>query len=824
MKKQNKRLNTFIALLLMLVTMTAIFSISVAALSTKWDVKAVEKISQTDAQIKARVNFSEKVKCTQAGFYFGSSKDNLKKNSKYDSISYTGKYLDMWFLMSKYGQKLKADTTYYYKFYVIAQGKTYYSSVMSFKTLPNTASSLKTTWDIKAVEKLSKTDAQIKARANFSKSVKCTQAGFYFGTDKDNLKKNSKYDSINYTGKYLDMWFLMSKYGQTLKAGTTYYYKFYVIADGKTYYSDIKSFTTKPDETTTQKPTTPDLKTWWEIGVDDITNNSATIKMVVSVSDWVSFTESGFYIGTSESNMVKKTKQFSSGVTDTILSSNFKTSDYGVTLNFGTKYYYKAYVVADGKIYYSNVDSFTTKNEIEGKPTDQISHSYTVSASEITYDNAKISSKVTFSRNVKIAEKGLYIGTAKNALDKCCSEAISATGNSLSFTYDVSKYCKLKANTTYYYQTYVVANGKVIYSPEKSFTTAKNTALVWPVKDSNSITQGFHKGSIDIGGSGKNIIAAMGGTVYKIYTCTQNHYESGKYGDCGGFGTGLIIKGDDNRYYWYAHMKAKSIPSGIKKGSYIKQGQSIGKVGNTGYSAGAHLHFGIATNSDIYTKKYWVDPISEVYSDKKLSYFKNISTSNISSTDAKISATTIKTSFDSVGFYIGTNKTSMKRYNEKASGLVSNIYYQMSKWYGKLKANTTYYYKFYVVVNGKEICSDIKSFKTTNASSTVNSSWSVKSIEKLSKTDAQIKARVNFSKSVKCTQAGFYFGTSKNNLKKNAKYDSISHKGTYLDMWFLMSKYGQKLKAGTTYYYKFYVVADGKTYYSEVKSFTTKSK
>ena len=207
-----------------------------------WNVKNIEKLSQTDAQIKARVNFNKRVKCTQAGFYFGTSKDNLKKNAKVDNINYKGTYLDMWFLMSKYGQKLKSGTTYYYKFYVVADGQTYYSSVQSFKT--KEASVVKS-WNVKSIEKLSKTDVQIKARVNFNKSVKCTQAGFYFGTSKDNLKKNAKVDNINYKGTYLDMWFLMSKYGQKLKSGTTYYYKFYVIADGVTYYSSVQSFKTK---------------------------------------------------------------------------------------------------------------------------------------------------------------------------------------------------------------------------------------------------------------------------------------------------------------------------------------------------------------------------------------------------------------------------------------------------------------------------------------------------------------------------------------------------------------------------------------------------
>ncbi len=798
-----------VAVLMLIITLSTIFSTAAFALSASWDIKSIANLSQTDAQIKARVNFSEKVKCTQAGFYFGTSKDNLKKNAKYDKINYTNTYLDMWFLMSKYGQKLKANTTYYYKFYVVAKGKTYYSPVKSFKTLPN----LSTSWDIKAIEKLSQTDAQIKARANFSKTVKCTQAGFYFGTTEDNLKKNAKYDSINYTGSYLDMWFLMSKYGQSLKAGTTYYYKFYVVADGKTFYSPVKNFTTKAAST----PVQPKLKASWTVSADKITNNSAVIKMAVSVSQKAEFTECGYYIGTNKDSMGKATVCQGISVTDTNFTYDF---DLVNTLSFATTYYYKTYVVVGGKTFYSDVKSFKTTDKIESNPTTQPLCVLSVSASDISYNNAKITTKFTPRKNYKVTEKGLYIGTKSNELNKCRSDKLDTSG-AFSFTYNVSDYAELKENTTYYYRTYVVFGGKVYYSQQKSFKTGISTVLVWPVQGSTSITQGFHKGSIDIGGSGKTVVAAMGGTVQKKYTCAKNHYSEG-YGDCGGFGTGLVIKGDDGRYYQYAHMQGNSIPSGIKKGSYVKKGQAIGKVGNTGYSAGAHLHFGISKNSNLSSSKYWVDPMQVAYSNVKLSYFKSISASNVTATDAKINATTVKTKFDSFGFYIGTSKTSMKKYTEKSSALVSSIYYNMSKWYGKLKSNTTYYYKFYVVVGGKELQSATKSFKTSNTSSAVTASWSVKSIEKLSKTDAQIKARVNFSKKVTCTQAGFYIGTSKDNLKKNAKYDKINYTNTYLDMWFLMSKYGQSLKAGTTYYYKFYVVAGGKTYYSPVKSFTTK--
>lgn len=44
----------------------------------------------------------------------------------------------------------------------------------------------------------------------------------------------------------------------------------------------------------------------------------------------------------------------------------------------------------------------------------------------------------------------------------------------------------------------------------------------------------------------------------------------------------------------------------------------------------------------------------------------------------------------------------------------------MSKWYGSLKANTTYYYRFFITVGGKDYYSSIKNFKTDPVPVTTN--------------------------------------------------------------------------------------------------------
>ena len=143
--------------------------------------------------------------------------------------------------------------------------------------------------------------------------------------------------------------------------------------------------------------------------------------------------------------------------------------------------------------------------------------------------------------------------------------------------------------------------------------------LVWPVPGHTKLSQGYHNNNaIDISdGSIANatVVAAMGGTVSGIYLCGSQHY--GSMGDCNGFGTGLVIRGDDGRTYQYAHMAPNSIPANVYYGARVASGQTIGKVGTTGNSSGYHLHFAISN-----TANYWEagpNPASETYTDQVVS-------------------------------------------------------------------------------------------------------------------------------------------------------------------------------------------------------------
>ena len=257
-----------------------------------------------------------------------------------------------------------------------------------------------------------------------------------------------------------------------------------------------------------------------------------------------------------------------------------------------------------------------------------------------------------------------------------------------------------------------------------SSITAYAASLVWPVPGhENSIYQPFHSGhaGIDISDgsiAGADVVAAMGGTVSNIYNCVQNHEnhdEGAKH--CGGFGTGVIIHGDDGRWYQYAHMQAYSIPSNVYVGAYVPAGAKVGKVGNTGNSTGNHLHF------QINTINAWngpVNPQAESYSGQQISYFTSVWADNITENDATIHATIYGTNLSTCGFYIGKSESAMEKRTETVNGYVENIWYTLSSDYGTLQPGTTYYYKFFVTVGGTEYCSDVKTFKTSGNTYTIS--------------------------------------------------------------------------------------------------------
>lgn len=93
-----------------------------------------------------------------------------------------------------------------------------------------------------------------------------------------------------------------------------------------------------------------------------------------------------------------------------------------------------------------------------------------------------------------------------------------------------------------------------------------------------------------------NIISMAKGVV----TDMSDGIPNGTYGNTGGMGNYVIIKYTNNMYSGdmfvrYMHMYPGSIT--VKTGDTVDYGQVIGKMGNTGDSAGTHLHIDMVKDS-----------------------------------------------------------------------------------------------------------------------------------------------------------------------------------------------------------------------------------
>ncbi|MBI1767666.1 MAG: peptidoglycan DD-metalloendopeptidase family protein [Bacteroidetes bacterium] len=140
-----------------------------------------------------------------------------------------------------------------------------------------------------------------------------------------------------------------------------------------------------------------------------------------------------------------------------------------------------------------------------------------------------------------------------------------------------------------------------------------------------------HQG-LDIGASsGSTYRAAAGGKV--IATSGDGNYKDnpadGKSApnaaDGGGWGNYVVIDHGNGIVTLYAHMKEGSLS--VKPGDEIKDGQSIGEVGNTGHSFGAHAHVEAIYNKDGSNKYSWderKDKNAHVFSLEKINDLQDV--------------------------------------------------------------------------------------------------------------------------------------------------------------------------------------------------------
>ena len=140
----------------------------------------------------------------------------------------------------------------------------------------------------------------------------------------------------------------------------------------------------------------------------------------------------------------------------------------------------------------------------------------------------------------------------------------------------------------------------------KSYQTVNlgDIRFTWPCPASTRITSAFgeresptagastsHQG-MDIGApTGTGIVAAASGTV----VIATYSYSAGNY---------VMLNHGGGVYTVYMHCSQLL----VSEGQQVNSGQTIAKVGSTGYSTGPHLHFGIRANGQYVNPARYVSP------------------------------------------------------------------------------------------------------------------------------------------------------------------------------------------------------------------------
>ncbi len=90
---------------------------------------------------------------------------------------------------------------------------------------------------------------------------------------------------------------------------------------------------------------------------------------------------------------------------------------------------------------------------------------------------------------------------------------------------------------------------------------------------------------------GEKVYAARGGKVVRVETSFDKNCVDIS---CAKYNNEILIMHDDGTFAEYLHLQKDG--ANVKVGEEIKQGQYIGKSGNTGFSKGPHLHFSVYLN------------------------------------------------------------------------------------------------------------------------------------------------------------------------------------------------------------------------------------
>ena len=351
---------------------------------------------------------------------------------------------------------------------------------------------------------------------------------------------------------------------------------------------------------------------------------------------------------------------------------DFEGSRYGLSLYRCTK----NSTNSSGGTYTPPTNNQPSQPTISTPVTNKVNFS-NIKASNISETNAKLSASVSYSRT-RPSEVGIYLGNSTGSMRKVGSDKINHSKNPFDMWYDLNK-CgvTLSAGTQYYYKMYAIVDGKEFTSKTKNFWTSLTI----------SVNSGSEKKNPDP--VGMPAVSVDGSTVSASWNSVANATSYDVY----------LVK----EPWGWGDIKYRGSTQGT---SYTF----------TNVRNGAYAAFVIARPNKDTVQSEWSSFNVNVASTSTADFY-NINASNVSRTNAQLNASISYSGNhpSEVGVYFGNSTDSMRKVGSDAINHNKNpfdMWYSLNKYGVTLSAGTTYYYKMYAIMDGREVTSNVQSFTT----------------------------------------------------------------------------------------------------------------
>lgn len=351
---------------------------------------------------------------------------------------------------------------------------------------------------------------------------------------------------------------------------------------------------------------------------------------------------------------------------------DFEGSRYGLSLYRCTK----NSTNSSGGTYTPPTNNQPSQPTISTPVTNKVNFS-NIKASNISETNAKLSASVSYSGKHP-SEVGIYLGDSTGSMRKVSSDKINHSKNPFDMWYDLNKHgVTLSAGTQYYYKMYAIVDGKEFTSKTKNFWTSLTISVNSGSEKKNPDPVGMPAVSVDGSTVSASWNSVANATSYDVYLVQEP------------WGWG------DIKY----------------RGSTQGTSYTFTNVRNGAYAA-----FVIARPNKDTVQSEWSSFNVNVASTSTADFY-NINASNVSRTNAQLNASISYSGNhpSEVGVYFGNSTDSMRKVGSDAINHNKNpfdMWYSLNKYGVTLSAGTTYYYKMYAIMDGREVTSNVQSFTT----------------------------------------------------------------------------------------------------------------